>query len=361
MAANSPQGAPAKITVPTLSKYMELGLNIYIFGEAGTGKTQLLMAAARDRGYELGYMSAPTLDAYVDLVGIPIAEKDKVRKKKILKFIRKQDFENIEVLFIDELPRGELKTLNAIFELVQMGTINGEKAMPKLKCVVAAGNPMTNDYQGQQELDLALLDRFDMYLQTSTVADKAYFANVFGTDFGAALTDWHKAHDHDAKGYLSPRRLEKIGHTWRKIPTVATIKAMVPPGGTFAVDDLQRRLLKASQGDSAMVVDASGPLIQKIAFMSDDEVRKARTEITDLLPTLDRSEMAQLTERVASALQTGIRIDTIIRDWGPVLEYFSAADRTMLLKKRTADANSEFLKKAAAAQLSIGKNLKDFS
>lgn len=345
-------------TVSKLAEYMGHGLNLYIYGEAGTGKTQMLEASCNKLGLKMGYMSAPTLDPWTDLTGIPIAEKNKALKKKVLKFVRKQDFDDIEVLFIDELPRGELKTLNALFEIIQTkGEINGEMAFPKLKCVVAAGNPMTDDYQGQQELDGALLDRFDMYLESSTVADPGYFANVFGKEVGKALTEWHKLHDHKAKGYLSPRRLEKIGHTWRKMPSESTIKAMVPPGGTFNTNDLHKRLLNASQGDSTLV-DASAPLIQKITFMSSDEIRSAQEEIIALLPTLDRSEMAQLTERVSAALQTGIRIDTIISKWAPVLEYFSASDKTTLLAKKNPAQNSEFTRKCIEAQLAIGKNLK---
>ena len=133
------------LSVAKLAEYMGHGLSVYISGEAGTGKTYCLKAAADRAGYKMGYLSAPTLDPYLELTGLPIVEYNEKLKKKVLEFIRRKDFDDIEVLFIDELPRGELKTLNAIFEIVAEGTLNGESALPKLKCVVAAGNPITED------------------------------------------------------------------------------------------------------------------------------------------------------------------------------------------------------------------------
>lgn len=347
------------ITVAKLSEYMEHGLNIYIHGEAGTGKTQMLTAAAKALSYKLGYMSAPTLDAYVDLVGIPVAKMDKQRKKKVLQFVRKQDFDDIEVLMVDELPRGELKTLNALFEVIQtQGCINGELAFPKLKAVVAAGNPMTEDYQGQQELDLALLDRFDIYLETSTDADLAYFINVFGQETGNALVKWHKLHDHKEKGYLSPRRLEKIGHTWLKMPNIGTLKDMMPPSGQFDTNLLQKSL-QASVQNVKIQADPNARLVDRLAFENPAEVRSRRDQIIAELPNLSRKDVAKVTEAVARSLMKAVQVKSIIANWAPVLEYFSATDKTMLMSKWTTSRITEFQQGIAEAKISLGKNLID--
>lgn len=344
------------ITVAKLAEYMENELNIYISGEAGTGKTRMLMAAAKKLKLEMGYMSAPTLDAYVDLVGIPVAKMDKALKKRVLQFIRKSGFGDIQVLFVDELPRGELKTLNAIFELIQFGTINGEIAMPKLKCVVGAGNPMTEDYNGQQELDLALLDRFDMYLETDTKADPGYFTNTFGKTVGLALTSWHSAHDHKEKGYLSPRRLEKIGHTWLKMPEVGTLKAMMPPRGEFNVDLLQSKLEKASAQDRYKD-DDSAPIQKRISMLSSDQIKEKREEILKSLPNLSKGDLAQTTGAIARTVRTGYRITALVEQWGPAFEYFAPSDTMDMMGPWSATKNTEFMKAITAAGISIGKNL----
>ena len=345
------------VSVAKLSEYMKLGLNIYISGEAGTGKTQMLTAASDKSSFKMGYLSAPTLDAYVDLVGIPVAEYNDQLKKKVLEFIRKSDFEDIEVLFIDELPRGELKTLNAIFEIVQFGTINGEIAIPNLKCVVAAGNPMTDKYTGQQQLDTALLDRFDLYLETDSQADLPYFIKTFGKDIGKALVSWHKLHDHESKGYLSPRRLEKMGKTWQMIPEVGTLKAMTPPGGTFDVDLLHKALADASKGGKTKA-DPSSALVDRIPFMSVDEIRQARKEIIDELPKVARADQAKITEGAARALKKGLRVSVILQDWAPVLEYFSNIDKTSMMADWAASRNAEFLTGSTKENLVIGAKLK---
>lgn len=346
------------ITVAKLSEYMEHGLNIYIHGEAGTGKTQMLQAAAKELGYSLGYMSAPTLDAYVDLVGIPVAKMDKKLKKKVLQFIRKQDFDEIEVLFVDELPRGELKTLNALFEVIQtQGCINGEMAFPKLKAVVAAGNPMTEEYQGQQELDLALLDRFDIYLETSIDPDRAYFINVFGQDMGKALVDWHKLHDHKEKGYLSPRRLEKIGHTWLKMPNIGTLKDMMPPSGQFDTKLLQKSLLASAKGTNRAQANPNASLVDKLGFMDAGDVRSHRDEIIAELPKLSRAEVAKVTEAVARSLMKAVQVKSVLTNWVPVLEYFSPADTRLLLSNWAPSRVREFEEGISNKQISLGKNL----
>lgn len=348
----------AAFTVAKLAEYMEHELNIYITGEAGTGKTQMLRQASDSKSYKMGYMSAPTLDAYVDLVGIPVAKMDKVLKKRVLKFIRKQEFDDIEVLFIDELPRGELKTLNAIFEIIQThGEINGEMAMPKLRCVVAAGNPITEEYAGQQELDKALLDRFDMYLETDTAADKAYFINRFGKPLGSALVDWHELHDHKEKGYLSPRRLEKIGHTWKKMPELGTIKAMVPPGGEFNVALLHKMLDDAQQSVRAQN-DPNAPLTARIVNLTPKEIRDLRQEITDALPKMTPENRARTTEIVAKAIGKGMRVSTLVEQWGPVLSYFSPTDKNALMANWGADKNTEFQIALQEKGYKIGDKLK---
>lgn len=344
------------LSVAKLAEYMKHGLNIYIFGEAGTGKTLTLTAAAKKAKLKMGYMSAPTLDAYVDLVGIPVAEFDETLKKKVLEFIRKKEFQDIEVLFIDELPRGELKTLNAIFEIIQFGTINGERAMPNLVAVVAAGNPMTDDYVGQQQLDMALLDRFDMYLETDTAADLPFFIETFGKNFGKALVDWHGRHDHKEKGYLSPRRLEKMGATWQKMPEIGTLKAMAPPGGDFSLNLLHKALVDASKGDKIQD-DPAAPILEKITFMSDSQIRDSREELIQLLPTLNKSDLAMVTDNIARALKTGLRIDPLVENWSEALLYFSPADKTLLVANWDASRSTRFYTILDQKKIAIGKNL----
>jgi len=53
------------------------------------------------------------------------------------------------MLFFDELNRAHPKVLNAVFELVQFRSINGDK-LPRLQCVIAAINPPGAGYHVQE-------------------------------------------------------------------------------------------------------------------------------------------------------------------------------------------------------------------
>lgn len=346
----------ADFSVDTLAKYMELGLNIYIFGEHGTGKTFRLKDASKAAGLKLGYMSAPTLDAYVDLIGIPVAEENKELNRKVLEFIRKKEFDDIEVLFIDELPRGELKTLNAVFEVIQFGTINGDRALPKLKCVVAAGNPMTDEYVGQQQLDAALMDRFQVYLETSSSPDSAYFLNHFGKIFGKALIDWHGSHNREEDGYLSPRRLEDIGDTWKKISELATIKAMLPPGTSYKASLLHTQLQDAVRQER-VASDPNASLVDKISLYSAFDVRSAREEIIEALPGLAPSDLSHVVENVAKKLSKGISTTKLVDEWGEFFEWCDPSAKTIFMRELSSARTGELLQKLKERNIRFGSKL----
>lgn len=343
------------VSVAKLAEYMDHGLNIIISGPGGTGKTQMLLEAARKLNLTTEYLSAPTLDPYIDLIGAPVPSEPDADGNRHLEFLRKKGVIEAEVIFIDELNRAEPKTLNAIFELIQFLSVNGEK-LPNLKLVVAAINPVAEGYEGNYELDFSLNDRFDIYLETDTAAEPGYFANVFGKAVGSALTSWHQAHDHKEKGYLSPRRLEKIGKTWQKIPEVGTLMAMMTPGGEFNVSLLQSKLEKATAQDRYKD-DESAPIQKRISMLSSDAIKERRLEILKVLPELNDGDLAQATEAIARTVRTGYRTTALVEQWGPAFEYFSVHDNTVMMSVWSTTKNTEFLKAMAQAKLSMGKNL----
>ena len=112
------------------------GFNVLLVGNHGVGKTAIVRTALDDLGLVWKYFSASSIDPWVDLVGVP-KEKDGV-----LELIRPAtlDFENLQVIFLDEYNRAPKKVRNACMELIQFGSINGKK-FPKLQLVIAAINP----------------------------------------------------------------------------------------------------------------------------------------------------------------------------------------------------------------------------
>src|ERR1043166_9712122 len=55
-----------------ITKAVSCGQNVLLEGPHGTGKSSLALGVAGKLGLRLKYFSAPTLDPFADLVGIPV-------------------------------------------------------------------------------------------------------------------------------------------------------------------------------------------------------------------------------------------------------------------------------------------------
>jgi hypothetical protein len=191
------------------------GMNGLLYGPPGVGKTQILRDAVAELGLSMKYFSAPTLDPWADLVGIPVpltVETD-VGPRTRLTFVRPADVEDAEVIVVDELNRGHPKTQNAVMEMVQFRTINGTP-LPKLRAVFAAINP-SDGGRHVHELDPAMIDRFDLHFDVKAEPDETYFVDRLNMrpEVAAALVDWWRSDlTPEMRAIISPRRLEKIGH-----------------------------------------------------------------------------------------------------------------------------------------------------
>lgn len=243
------------ISVGKIQDYAKHDLNVLISGLAGTGKTHMIIEAVNNLGLTLKYYSASTLDPYTDLVGIPVPQNE----TKTVEYYRPRDLDNAEVIFFDELNRADPKTLNTVFELIQFGSINGEK-LPKLRSVMAAINPNDGDYT-VDELDVALLDRFDVYLESKAYIDIPYFKKKFGTALAMAAAEFWNDYERNRNvssrsksntmAYISPRRMEKIVLNFTLIPNRSTIVESLPPGANTSVAELYKSLTKAMNSDKA--------------------------------------------------------------------------------------------------------------
>lgn len=217
-----------------LETYIENGFNILLQGKHGVGKTALLNQACEGLGLNLKYYSASSLDPYTDLVGIPkfVVNDD---GQEVIKSIRPQEINDAEVVFFDELNRADPKVLNAVFELIQFRSINGER-LPNLKCVVAAQNPPDGEYT-VESLDPALADRFQICIDIKPEVSINYLKTVLKDDTAEALVKWHKDHGKKAD-YVSPRRIEMIGNVWEATGDKSSLAAAMPVGGTFDIGKL---------------------------------------------------------------------------------------------------------------------------
>lgn len=222
--------------------YLDNGFNVLLQGLHGVGKTEAVLDICRRRQVTLKYYSCATLDPYTDLVGVPVPRKycDTCRVhfatdkdtcpvdpthgdlREALKMVRPQEIDEAELIFFDELNRADPKVLNAVMEIIQFRSINGER-LPKVVACWGAINPPEVDGEAGtyevDELDPALVDRFDVFEEITPRPSVAYMEQHVPKPIAQALYSWWQDHDGQRRGmegYISPRRLMKIGLVYDK-------------------------------------------------------------------------------------------------------------------------------------------------
>jgi hypothetical protein len=203
----------AVINQEVLEKYLKLRYNLLLSGRHGTGKTTVVLKTFEDAGFTYKYVSASTLDPWVDLVGVPkvidVPSVGEVPAYTYLDLIRPQFIEEdaTDAIFFDELNRAPIKVLNAIMEMIQFKSINGHK-LNRLKVVWGAINPEDdNDTYSVTHLDPAQVDRFHAKIEVPYEVDEEYFNLKYPT-VGPVFCEWWNAIPLDIRYTVSPRRLD---------------------------------------------------------------------------------------------------------------------------------------------------------
>jgi hypothetical protein len=198
--------------IPEGEKWMDLNLNVMLVGLHGVGKTAAVMDLCQKKELKLKYFSCSTLDPFVDLVGVPFARNDE--NGDYLEMVRQRNINEAEIIFFDEFNRADPKVHNAVFEIIQFHTLNGEP-LPNLRMVWAAMNPPNQDYD-VEELDPALVDRFDCYQDVQAMPSPQYMVSRgIRLPIAQALCQWWTEQDTEKREeMITPRRLEKIGHVY---------------------------------------------------------------------------------------------------------------------------------------------------
>ena len=197
-----------------LDLYLKLKYNVLFAGRPGVGKTSIIFDAAQRAGLKVKYFSAPTMDPWVDLVGVPknVTLPHDGKNIEVLDLIPPKDFivNKYDIIFIDEFNRAPPKVTNALMELMQFKTINGRRL--DINMVWAAINPFTEEGEFHVEkLDPAVEDRFQIRIDLPYSVDKQHLKKKHGP-IADVFTDWSNDQPNEVKFALSPRRLdESIG------------------------------------------------------------------------------------------------------------------------------------------------------
>lgn len=242
MPNQSPINDPFEPIIHRLEDYACKEANCLLIGARGVGKTSLVIEIANKLGLTLAYFSAPTLDPWADLIGVPLPKGDN------LTFLRPERVNQAEFLFLDELNRAHPRVQNAVLELTLFKSLNGQR-LENLKMVWAAINPADEGYQ-VFDLDAALQDRFPFQVVLPSQPSPTFFRHRFPESVAQALLAWwHRDLNEAQRKAITPRRLEAIGEAYCQ---GLALDDCIPYGATAPISLLQRAL---NQGDHLRLED----------------------------------------------------------------------------------------------------------
>lgn len=260
------------------------GLNVLFRGKHGVGKTSLVKSAFNNANLKWRYFSASTMDPWVDFVGVPREKRQKVKtpilgpdgepvldeageaKYKIkrisyLQLVRPRDFADgtVEALFFDEFNRAPKKVRNAVMELLQFKSINGER-FPNLKVIWAAINP-DDDEDAEydvEKLDPAQADRFEVTVDIPYKPHGPFFQATYGERIAKAACEWWEALPDDMKKLVSPRRLdyalrvfEQQGDVRDVLPVECNVSKLLTGLNTGPITERLEQLLREKKTSEA--------------------------------------------------------------------------------------------------------------
>lgn len=296
-----------------LDMFIEAGVNVLLSGRHGVGKTALIVSAFERHNLNYRYFSAPTMDPWVDFVGVPREATDDEGNPK-LELIRPEGFHNgtVEAIFMDEINRGKEKVRNAVMELIQFGSINGQK-FPNLRFVWAAINPEDDDDDelsyDVETLDPAQKDRFQVQIQLPYEPNLEYFINKFG-DAGRGAVEWWNELDDKVKLNCSPRRLDEAISAYQKNIDLRFLL----DGDGINLDKLRQKINIGSYEDVLERLYESGDAdaikrqFSNINFVTDviDTILESNEYVRTFLPYLQKDRIsAALTD---SDKETRVRV-----------------------------------------------------
>ena len=320
----SSQMAQDSNLIPMADTYLDNNMNIMLIGLHGTGKTQSIFDLAKSRGIKVKYYSCATLDPYTDLVGVPVPQKDE-NGVDFLKMIRPREVDEAELIFFDEFNRADSKTINAVFEIIQFRSINGEP-LPNLRCCWAAMNPPDKDYN-VEELDPALMDRFDAFIEMKPKPSVQYMSQKMPKEVAKALKDWWDEQNRkkrDFKDYVSPRRLEKIGLVYMATKNQQAVKYALPPGSNLDVQKLIYNLEVATGKRIETIKDTIGSNANADFQYTTGGLVRQRTEIASYL-NANPNELETHKSVIDVFKSAAVGSDTLIKSYGPILDNLSPA------------------------------------
>ena len=154
---------PQDIYMGALRHNVRTGGNLMVFGQAGTGKTEMAQQAAEQEGFGVYYLNLAVLEA-PDLLGLPFITDEGSVDYATPKFMPLEGkVPKKVVLLVDEIDKSKPELQNPLLELFQNYSLNGRKMA--IQAVIATGN-LPDEGAHSQPVSHALTNRCKVYKLT---------------------------------------------------------------------------------------------------------------------------------------------------------------------------------------------------
>ena len=179
----------AKQILPEIMKLKEVPI---LVGHAGVGKTEIVKQIGRQTGRKVQILVLSQMEPG-DLLGMPDKDGDRTVWLKPDWFPKDDNV----ILFLDEINRASDITRAAVMQLLLDRRLN-DHVLPDGVWLVAAMNPDADNYEVNQVIDQAFIDRFVWIKVTNSIDDFKKYAKSKVKEKGMAyLTALEKANKMD--------------------------------------------------------------------------------------------------------------------------------------------------------------------
>lgn len=212
----------------TVLKMIGAGLNLYLYGPAGTGKTQLAETAAQALNKRFCCISVCSQSTKSDLLGFIGATGNYVKS------LFREAYENGGVFLIDEIDNGNPNVLAVLNSALANGYCAFPDGMikrsPDFICIAAAntfGTGANREYVGRNQLDAATLNRF---VQIEVNYDENLETQIFGDIAKDVQTIRRKLKGErvivSMRNILNASKLESAGYSRKEAIQLAVINTI---------------------------------------------------------------------------------------------------------------------------------------